>query len=148
TVGVDGLANEPSRHLTDELVAAGEETEVGAAQIERVAERLAFRRHDVRPHLARRANGAQREDLGHDNDEQRAGLVADWRELGIIADLAKKIGVLHDDAGRIATDQSGEVLADRQSRSLRGHLEADKARIGLARLAVMRVETPRQYGLP
>src|SRR6266446_3981651 len=92
TVGVDGLADETSRHLADELVAAGEEAEIGAAEIERVAKRLAFNRDDVRPHLARRANRAERQDLGHDDDEQRAGVVADLRELRIIADLAEKSG--------------------------------------------------------
>ena len=78
-----------------------------SAEVERVAERLAFGRDDVRPHLARRANGAQRHDFGHYDDEQRAGVVADSRELGIIADLAVKIGVLDDDAGGIAIDERG-----------------------------------------
>src|SRR6266403_2095577 len=93
--------------------------------------------------LARRANRAERQDLGHDDDEQRAGVVADLRELRIIADLAEKIGVLHDDAGRVTTDQPGEVLATTRSRSLGGHLEADEPRIGLAHLAIMRMETAR-----
>src|SRR6266481_1948179 len=148
TVGVDGLADETSWHLADELVAAGEETEIGAAEIERVAKRLAFSRDDVRPHLARWSNGTQREDLGYDDDKQRAGLVADLRELRVVADFAKEIGVLHDDAGRVATDQPGEVLTAAGSRGLRGHLEADKAGIGLAHPAVMRMETARQYRLP
>ena len=97
----------------------------------------------VRPHPARRAKRAERQDLGHDDDEERTGFVADPRELGIITDLAKKVGVLHDDAGRVTTDQPGEVLSAARRRSLGGHLEADKPRIGLAHLALMRMETAR-----
>src|SRR5438445_3484534 len=143
-VGVDGLADETARHLSDELVAAGEEAEMRPAEIERVAERLTFSGDDVGPHLARRPNRTERQDLGHDDDEQRAGLVADLRELGVIADLAEKIGVLHDDAGGVAADQPGEVLAAAGRRRLCRRLETDKAGIGLAYLAVMRMETARQ----
>src|SRR5262249_9679578 len=137
TVGVNGLADETSGHLADELVAAGEEAEMRAAEIERVAERLALGRDDGGPHLARRANGAKRQDLGHDDDEQRAGLVTDLRELRVVPNLPKEIGGLHDDAGGVAADLLSELLAA-QRRRLGGYFEADKASIGLAHLAVMR----------
>ena len=101
-VGIDGLADEPPRHLADEFVPAGEQAEMGSAEIERVAERLALGGDDVGAHLARRADRAERQDLGHDDDEQRAGVVADSRQLRIVADLAVKIRVLHDDAGGVA----------------------------------------------
>src|SRR5271163_5159975 len=58
-VRIDGLADDSARHLADEFVTAGEQTEIGAAEIERVAERLAFGGDDVGRHLAGRANCPQ-----------------------------------------------------------------------------------------
>ena len=97
-VGIDGLADETAGHLADEPVAAGKQAEMGSAEIERITERLALGGDDVGPHLAWRSNCAKRQYLGHYDDQQRAGVVADLREFRIVADLAVKIGVLHDDA--------------------------------------------------
>ncbi len=46
-VGIDGLAAEPTGHLPDELLARGHQAEIGAAEIECVADRLAFADHDI-----------------------------------------------------------------------------------------------------
>src|SRR5271167_248259 len=67
-VGIDGLAGETPGHLTDELVPAGEQAEMGSAKIECVAERLTLRSDDVRPHLARRDNGGERQDFRYHDD--------------------------------------------------------------------------------
>ncbi len=63
-VRVDGLADEPARHLSDEFVAAGEQAEIGPAEIQRIAERLAFGGDDVGAHLARGLHQAQGHDFG------------------------------------------------------------------------------------
>src|SRR5215472_6013571 len=99
---VDGLPDETPRHLAQEPLTGGEQSDVRSTKVEGVTERLAFRSDDVGAHFTRRANSAERQDLGDNDDEQGAGLVADPCELGVIADFAKEIGVLNDDAGSIA----------------------------------------------
>ena len=76
-VGIDGLADEPARHLPHVFLAAWRTDRHGAAEIERIAERLALGRDDVGAHLARRRDRPERQDLGDDDDEQRALLMAD-----------------------------------------------------------------------
>src|SRR6516225_9931327 len=147
SVGVDALAGETSWHLADKLVPAGEQAEMGSAEIERVAERLPFGRDDVRSHLARRDNGAERQDFRYRDDEQRAGVVAVSGEIGIVPNFTKKIRVLHDDAGSVTTNELGKILAAAGSRIPRAELEADEASIALAHLAVMRMEPARQHRL-
>ena len=95
---VDRLPDEAPRHLADEPVAGGEQPDMRSAETERVAERLALGGHDVCADVAGRANGAERQDFGDDDDEQGAGIVADPREPGIIPYFSEKIGVLHHDA--------------------------------------------------
>src|SRR6516164_1089841 len=135
-VGVDGLTSETSGHLAHELVPAGEQSEMGSAEIERVAERLPFGRDDVRSHHARRDNGAERKDFRYHDDEQRAGIVAVSGEIRIVANFPKKIRVLHDDAGSVATDELDKILGTAGSRIRDAKLEPNKASIGLAHLAV------------
>ena len=60
-IGIDGLADEPPRHLPHEFFAGGEQPDIGAAEIERVAEGLAFGGDDVGAHLAGRTDGAERQ---------------------------------------------------------------------------------------
>ena len=52
-LGVHGLAAQAPRHLADEGLAAGEQADVGPAEVEAVADRLALGHGDVGPHLAR-----------------------------------------------------------------------------------------------
>ncbi len=54
-LGVDRLAGEPSRHLAHVLGARREQADVRAAEIQRVADRLALADGDVGVHLAGRA---------------------------------------------------------------------------------------------
>ena len=97
-------------------------------------------RDDVRSHLAGRDNGAERQDFRYHNDQQRAGAVAVSREFGIVADFTKKTRVLHDDAGSVAIDESGEILTVAGSRIRPAEFEANKASISLAHLAVLRMK--------
>ena len=72
--------------------------------------RLAFGRDDVGALRARRLDQAERHDLGHDRDQQRALGV---RRLGDglqIADQAEHVGALHHDAGGLLVDQRGDVF--------------------------------------
>ena len=67
----------------------GEQADIGAAEIERVADRLAFADDDVGAHLAGRAHGAERNRFGEDGDQQRAlgvGGGGDRREVAQIAE--------------------------------------------------------------
>ena len=59
SLGIGGLADEPPRHLPHEFLAAREEADIGAAEIERIAKGLPLGRDDVGAHLARRRDGAQ-----------------------------------------------------------------------------------------
>ena len=52
---VHRLAGQPPRHLPDELLLAGEQADIGPAEIEPDADRLALADDDVRAHLARRS---------------------------------------------------------------------------------------------
>ena len=53
-IGIHRLSTHPARHLAHQLVARRQQTDIGAAKVQGIAEGLAFRRHNVRPHLARR----------------------------------------------------------------------------------------------
>ena len=52
--GIDGLADEPPRHLADEFLARGEQADIGPAEIQRIADGLALRRRRC-PRPCRRA---------------------------------------------------------------------------------------------
>ena len=70
---VQGLAAEPAGHLPHERLAAGEQADVGAAEVQRVADRLALGDGDVRAHLARRFQAGRGDRLGGHHHQQRAG---------------------------------------------------------------------------
>ena len=97
---VGGFAAEAARHLADEFLARGEEADIGAAEVQRVADRLALAHHDVGAHFAGRRDGAERDDLGHHGDEQRAFGVGRVRQRRQVADRAVEVRVLDDEARR------------------------------------------------
>src|SRR5579859_6349532 len=76
-LGIERFAGQPPRHLADEFLASGKEPDMGPAEIERIAEGLTLGGDDVGAHLAGRNDGSQGQDLGDDDDEERALLVAD-----------------------------------------------------------------------
>ena len=71
-VRVDRLAAEAPGHLAQIFRSRREEADIRAAEIQAVADRLAFADDDVGAHLARRLDEAERDGLGEDGDEQRA----------------------------------------------------------------------------
>ena len=103
-VGVDGLARDPARHLADMLFAAGEQADVGAAEVEADADRLAFADHDVGAHFAGRLEQAERDRLGHHHDQQRALGVGGVGERLEVGDPAEDVGILHHHRAGLAVD--------------------------------------------
>ena len=145
--GVDGLADEPARHLPHELVAGREQTEIRPAEIERVAERLPFGGDNVGAHLAGRLDRTQGQHLGHDDNQQRALVVAGPPQFRPVAQLAPEIGVLHDDTRGFAVDEPRQVLVAARCRGRGRELEPDKPGIGRAHFAIMRMQPARQHRL-
>ncbi len=94
---VVGDADEPARYLARVLLARGEETDVGAAERERHAERLALGHDDVRVTCAGRAQEAERRALGDDDDQQRPGGVRLVGQRLQVFDAAEKVRRLDDD---------------------------------------------------
>ena len=145
--GVHGFAAQPARGLAYMLFAASKQAQVRPAKQQPGAERLAFAHHDIGAHFARRLDGAQRNDFGDHDDEQRAGLVAGIGQRGEIGDMAKQIGVLHDDAagfGVNAGNQAGQVIARRARREHRSsgfHHVASEAGERLQHRGIVRVDT-------
>ena len=98
---VDRLAGETPRHLPRIFQVGGEEADIGAAEIQRIADRLALADDDVGAHFARRAQSAERDSLGEDGDQQRALGLSGRLDRREIAQIAEKIRALDDDATRI-----------------------------------------------
>ena len=97
-VEVGGPADEATRDLAQERLAAGQQAEVGAAVLRRDAERLALPGRDVGAVLPGRREDGQRDGLD-DGHEERPGRV---RQLGRTAhglEDAEGVGLAEDDAG-------------------------------------------------
>ena len=144
-LGIERLAGEAAGHLADEFLPAGEQPDIGAAEAQRVAQRLALRGDDIGPHLARRAHQAERDDLGDRDDEQRAGPVAGLGERRQVVQAAEEVGVLDHDAGGPFVDRFGDrfgaAVIDRQ----RFDIDRLERQAGLGDGAVMRMEPARQH---
>ena len=146
-LGIHGLAAEPARHLAHMPRAGGEEAEMRAAEAHRIADRLAFRRHDVGPHLPGRLERAQRHDLGDDDHQQRPLRMGGFGELREVPDIAEQVGILDDDAGGVGVDPRCQVLAAGWRGRPGLECEALEARQGRGRVAVMRVEVAGDHRL-
>ena len=123
-LGIDGLAGEAAGHLPDMLLAAGEQADIGPAELQPDADRLAFADDDVGAHLARRLDQPQRDRLGDDRDQQRAGgmrRLGDRRQVG---DAAEDVGILDDDRAGLAVDRGDQPLGV----GLGGQLRAARSR--------------------
>ena len=69
-VGIHRFAAQPSRHLAQEFFTHGEEPDMRPAEAHGIAERLAFGRDYVGPHIPRRHQGAERHDFRDHHDEK------------------------------------------------------------------------------
>ena len=138
---------QPPRHLPDMLFAAREQADIGPAELQPDADRLALADDDVGAHLARRLDQPQRDRLGHHRDQQCPRSVrrlGDRREVG---DAAKDVGILHDHRAGILVDAGDQPLGI----ALRGQLgRRDCKRVAgelghrLAHRDIMRVKARRQ----
>ena len=72
SVGVNGLPAQTPWHLADQFLRAGKQANIRAAKIETIADGLAFTHGNVRAHLTRRRDKAQRNGFGKDRYKQRA----------------------------------------------------------------------------
>ena len=125
----------------------GEEPDVRSAEIERIADRLAFADDDVGAHRARRLDEAKRHGFGEHGDEQRAIAMAGFRNLRQIAQIAEDVGRLHDDARERVVDARDEIFNGANVRRHGLDFVFGKARDGAHDLGVMRMQPARKKRL-
>ncbi|MNX38495.1 hypothetical protein D3C86_688360 [compost metagenome] len=104
TVGVLGLAGDAAGKVPDVLVLAGHEADKGAAEGDRVAELVGLADHDVRAVAAGSLEEAERDGIGHDDQEAARGVDQLADGMGFL-ERAQEVGHLEDDAGRLSIDQ-------------------------------------------
>jgi hypothetical protein len=125
----------------------GEEANIGAAEVQRIADRLALADDDIGVLSARRHDGTERDDLGEDCDQQRAmgmGLLGDRLE---IAQVAEDVRRLDDDAGDAVVDLGEDVLIGRDV-GLQGYdLVIGHLGEGLDDRGVMRMQAAGEHRL-
>jgi hypothetical protein len=102
---------------------------------------------DVGAHCTRRHDGAQRDDLGEDRDEQRAMGLRLRRDRRQIAQIAEDVRVLDDDAGGLVVDLREDVLIGRDVRRHRDDVVAGHLRDRADDVAIMRMQAAREHGL-
>ena len=68
-IGIDRLTSQAPRHLADIFVLGGKQANIGTAEIQAIANRLAFTSHNIGPHFARRRNEAECNRFGKDRDQ-------------------------------------------------------------------------------
>src|SRR5581483_9497125 len=112
------LADDAPGHLADVAVAAGEEPDVGPAERERDAERLAFGDDDVGAVVGGRAKEPEAHGVRGD-DEERAARVRGFRPLrGVRREAPEEVGLL---------DGEARVPFGHVERIVRLHIDGDVA---------------------
>ena len=144
---VDGLAAQAPGHLPHVFLACGEQADIGAAEGERIADRLALADDDVGAHGARRPHEAERDGLRHHGDQQRAGGMRLLGQLAEIVQMAVEVRRLHHHARHRIVDMRGEVLVARRCRGRHDGLVIGKARHRRDGLAIVRVQVAGQHRL-
>ena len=141
--GIHRLAAQAARHLAQEFLAGGEQAHIRPAEIQTVADGLAFRRHNIRALRAGRLQQTQRYDFRHHRDQQRALGMSRLGDGPQVADQAEHIRRLHHHTGGILVDQSDDVLGlARRDRDAGDG--AEQARHRLHRLGIMGMQAARQ----
>ena len=102
--------HKPAGHLAQEFLARGEQADIGSAEIEAVADGLAFAGDDVGALRARRLEKTQRHDFRHHRDQQRALGMGGLGDGTQIADQAEHVRALHHHAGGVIVDQRGDIF--------------------------------------
>ena len=136
-VDVGRLARDPARHAAEVGLLGGEEAEARAAEVEPVAERLALADGDVDVEVAGRAQHAERQRVGLD-DQQRAGLArAEQRSRGPRSRRRSSAGRRRSAATSSPTSlEVGEPVGERDRLDRRAPAGGGR----LERLAAVRVQ--------
>jgi hypothetical protein len=129
TVSVARDTDDAPRDLALELFAGGQERCMGAAEAERHAEALRRSHRNVGPHLARRAQEGQGEEIGS-HDHQGAGGVGGGDEGREVEDAAVGGRILEQNAEHIVADRGlgGRSASRRRRRAVQrqdAHYDAD-----------------------
>ena len=91
-----GFAGDAAGHLADVFFLRREQAHIRPAEIQRIADRLAFAANDVRAHGAGRFDQAERHAFGKRRHHQRASAARGFADLGEIGDRAEHVRRLHD----------------------------------------------------
>src|SRR3984957_4197312 len=110
------LASETAWHLAHVLGPRREQTNIRSAEIERVAETLAFSDRNVGVHLARGAQRAESNRIGEDRNQESAARVRRLGDGGQVARIAEEVGRLNNHAARLVVDYCGDVFTRVQIR--------------------------------
>src|SRR5438874_13286628 len=102
-IAICGLANQPTWHLADKLLAGGDYTTVRPSEPKRHSERLRFHRNYVC--LARRLYDSKRNRLGNRGHQQSAGLARKFSNVANIFDRPKKVRRLNQNARRLCSNR-------------------------------------------
>src|SRR5208337_678263 len=119
------------------------EPNIRTAEIQAIADRLAFARDNIGAHRSRRLDKAERDSLGEHRDEKRALCLAARGHVRKIAEIAEEIRALHNNAGSFIVDKSAEILGCEDIGWKHQSLFTGHLRIGAHGLGVMRMESPR-----
>ncbi len=143
SVDIDGLADEAAGHVANVFFPGREQADARAAERQRHAERGAVDDDDIRAHLPRRLQRAERHRLGHRDHQQRADGAALGGERGVVREAAEEVRGLHDDAGMALADPADQILdADRIGiEAFDG--KVGEAQLGFDHLGVVRVHAAR-----
>src|SRR5213594_2150412 len=102
-ITICGLANQPTWHLADKLLAGGDYTTVRSSEPKRNSEGLRFHRNYVR--LARRFYDAKRNRFGNRDHQQSTALVRKLSNAANIFDRPKKVRRLNQNARRLCSNR-------------------------------------------
>ena len=97
-IGIDSFAAQTPGHLAQKLFARGKQADIRPAEIQTIAQRLAFADDNIGTHCAGRFQNTQRHCLSDNDNQQGATCVHGLGDFGIIVHRTKKVRVLHNDA--------------------------------------------------
>src|ERR1700730_8761416 len=107
--GIHRFAAEAPRHLAQIFGLGGEQPDIGAAEIQAIADGLAFAHGNIGVHRSRRLDETERDNLGEDRDQNRALRLAYAGGSRKITESAEKIRALHYHARSFITDNASQI---------------------------------------
>ena len=143
-IGIDRLTSQAPGHLADIFVLGSKQADVRTAEIQAIANRLAFTSHNISAHCPRRRYETKSNRFGKDRDQQRALGLHRFGELGEIGQRAKHIRALNHDTGGILIYrcQNGCLVIDRNRQT--SNLETRMLGQGPGGAAIMGMQAARE----